>query len=75
VINHVDIATGKISLEGPAKLEYSSKGPSNALGYRQRLPPMPKPICYLLTMITTCSAAEEQRIRSGQAKIQDYIIT
>ena len=75
VINNRDIATGKVTLDGANKMEYSSKGPANALGYRQKLPPMPKTICYLLSMITTCSTAEEQRIRTGQARIRDYIVT
>jgi hypothetical protein len=75
VTNNVDIATGKVALSGANKLEYSSQGASNALGNRQKLPPMPVPRCYLLSMSSTCSNSEEERIRSGRATIRDYIVT
>jgi hypothetical protein len=74
VTSNLDIATGRVIINSKERV-YSSKGPASALGYKQKLPPMPKTICYLLSMVATCSDAEEESIRGGKAVIQNYIIT
>jgi hypothetical protein len=71
VTNGLDVATGKTAVSG----EYSSRGAADAMVSRGALPAMPKPQCYLLSLTATCPKDVEQKLRRGQGRIRDYVVT
>jgi len=75
--NDLDIATGKISTltAKDARTAYSTVGPPSSLGKRQKLPPMTKARCYLLSLSATCPLETEARLRQGLVTITDYVVT
>ncbi len=73
--NGLDVATGKTAVATTGAQLYSSRGAPNALVSKGVLPPMPKPQCYLLALTPTCPPEIEQKLRRGQARIRDYIVT
>ena len=75
VTNNLDIATGStLTISRENQPLYSSKGPANTLGWRHKLPPMSKSVCYLLSLLATCTKDQERALARGQARIENYIV-
>jgi carboxypeptidase D len=71
VTGGLDVATGRAA----ASATYASAGATNALVSSGPLPAMPAPQCYLLALTPTCPREIEQKLRRGQGRIRDYIVT
>jgi hypothetical protein len=67
---HVDIATGK----GSITPNYSTSGPSSSFQYKNKMPEDPKKVCYTLMALTTCTAADFQRLAAGTAIVKDFVV-
>jgi carboxypeptidase D len=75
-LHDLDIDTGKESTQCKDDSDtYSSKGAPDACGVKDKLPPMPQPICYLLSLVATCTPAHEQLVKSSKVQIENYIVS
>ncbi|KAA8647637.1 hypothetical protein EYZ11_013058 [Aspergillus tanneri] len=67
-----DIATGKISTA--ENHDYSSEGPSSTWNITNTVPASPEPTCYILSLGSTCTNEQIERVANGTALIKDYIV-
>lgn len=69
-----DVATGDIDLEINAN--YSSTGPADSLGTRNKIPETSEPsICYLYSLGYTCTPDEIAGLENGTAVVKDSVVT
>ncbi|KAL8687080.1 MAG: hypothetical protein Q9218_006646 [Villophora microphyllina] len=68
-----DIATGAVNVN--ANQSYSTEGPSDSLGIRQKAPENPYGHqCYVLALEATCSDEEIEMVGDGTAVVKNYIL-
>ncbi|KAL2796940.1 Alpha/Beta hydrolase protein [Aspergillus keveii] len=69
-----DIATGEISLAGPEGANYHTRGPQSSFHVKNVLPEPAFPVCYTLSMTTTCTANQQAALLDGTAVVEDFVV-
>ncbi|KAL2851655.1 Alpha/Beta hydrolase protein [Aspergillus pseudodeflectus] len=69
-----DIATGEVSLAGPQGAKYRTRGPQSSFHIKNILPEPAVPICYTLSMATTCTANQQAALMNGTAVVEDFVV-
>ncbi|KAJ5702439.1 hypothetical protein N7488_009987 [Penicillium malachiteum] len=67
-----DLATGKIDTARNAS--YSTTGPQSTWHIKNELPESPDPVCYILSLESTCTEDQIASVLNSTAVIQDYIV-
>ncbi|KAJ5663381.1 Carboxypeptidase S1 [Penicillium longicatenatum] len=67
-----DLATGKIDTARNAS--YSTEGPSSTWHIKNEVPESPEPVCYILSLESTCTEDQIARVVNNTAVIRDYIV-
>jgi carboxypeptidase D len=69
-----DIATGEVSLAGPEGVQYQTRGPQSSFHIKNVLPEAADPVCYTLSMMTTCTANQQAALLNGTAVVEDFVV-
>ncbi|KAJ0417547.1 Alpha/Beta hydrolase protein [Aspergillus carlsbadensis] len=69
-----DIATGEVSLSGPEGAKYQTHGPHSSFHIKNILPEPAVPVCYTLSMTTTCTANQQAALLNGTAVVEDFVV-
>jgi carboxypeptidase D len=69
-----DLATGEISLAGHEGADYQSRGPQSSFHIKNFLPKPAAPVCYTLSMTTTCTDNQQAALLNGTAIVEDFVV-
>lgn len=68
-----DLATGKVNTARNSS--YSTTGPRSTWQFKNSLPDIPDPVCYILSLEATCTEDQIASVLNHTATIKDYIVT
>ncbi|KAE9974920.1 hypothetical protein EG327_008624 [Venturia inaequalis] len=74
-MGNLDIATGKTpTVHAGGANVYATTGKMDTWAVKNKPPPAPEPICYTLSMSTTCSNDQIKAVVNGTARIKDWVV-
>jgi carboxypeptidase D len=75
-MNNLDIATGTKSTIPQAGSQdvYATQGDPDTWAIKLEPPAEPEPMCYLLSLQSTCSKDQVQAVLDGSVTVQNYIV-
>ncbi|KAJ5104472.1 hypothetical protein NUU61_001819 [Penicillium alfredii] len=67
-----DIATGKINTV--VNTSYSTRGPASTWHIKNKVPESPDPLCYILSLQSSCTKEQIASVVNGTARVHDYVV-